>query len=675
MPKIEKLSPHVADLIAAGEVVERPGSVIKELIENAIDAGATMLTVEIRSGGMLYMRVTDNGCGIAPEDAETAFLRHATSKLHDARGLEAISTLGFRGEALAAIAAVSKVELTTREKGADEGTYIALSGGVVTERKPIGCPEGTTMVVRELFFNTPARLKFMKNDRAEGANISSVVIRCALSHPEVSIRYIKEGKEEFHTPGDGRMDSCVYSLLGRDFALGLLKAESDDGDVSVKGYVSTPGNARGNRSYQFFFVNGRFIKSKLLQAAVEQAYKNSLFTGRFPACVLHIRISPAMVDVNVHPTKSEVKFVRERQVFDGVYYAVLAAVEGEKKTAEISISNSTEKAVHMASPKPEMIEKPAASKEAPKFSGKGFGGAPKSYGGAKVMSAFGGTILPKTFEKKASVAPEMPAKKAGTAPFADLKPVTPKIGGYTSGGVTPVAKEEQAAPKPVQDEHRTVYETRQSLIETVRQESFLTAEPETAPAEQAAAEKPFRLIGEALSTYILVEQEDKLYLIDKHAAHERILFDALKAEKQTVTAQLLLVPVVCQLSSENQALLEQNREILEKVGFDVEAFGENKTIVRQVPADMETGDIQPMLEEICEKLAISGKTGMEDRRDNILHTVACKAAIKAGKMSEPAELERLAGRVLSGEVRYCPHGRPVAAQMTRQMIDKFFKRI
>ncbi len=343
MAKIRQLEPHVADLIAAGEVVERPASVIKELMENAIDAGASVITVEVKNGGMTYMRVTDNGCGIAADDAETAFLRHAPSKLRDERGLEAIATLGFRGEALAAIAAVSKVSLLTRETGVSEGTSLTVEGGVVRDKMAAGCPEGTTMIVRDLFYNTPARLKFMKTDKAEGASVTAQVFSCALSHPEVSVRYLKDGKEECHTPGDGRMDSCIYSLFGREYAKGLQKAASADGHVAVSGYISSPASARGNRSHQFFFVNGRFVKSKTLQAALEQAYRNTLFTGRFPTCVLYIDVSPADVDVNVHPTKTEVKFVSDRQVFSGVYYAVLSALEGDVPTPEITLTEAQKK--------------------------------------------------------------------------------------------------------------------------------------------------------------------------------------------------------------------------------------------------------------------------------------------------------------------------------------------
>ena len=342
MTKIKCLSPHIADMIAAGEVVERPGSAVKELVENAIDAGAKTITVEIQRGGMSYIRVTDDGCGMSMEDAQTAYLRHATSKLHDEYGLEAIRTLGFRGEALAAISAVSNVELLTREHGAAEGTSVTLEGGVISDCSPAGCPEGTTMIVRSLFYNTPARLKFMKKDSAEAANVGNVVIRCAMSHPDVSIRYIRDGMEEFKTPGDGDTESCVYSLLGRDFARSMLPVDGGGEGSSVKGYITPPANARGNRGAQFFFVNGRFVRSALLQSALEQAYKNSLFTGRFPGCVLYLDVKFNEVDVNVHPAKTEVKFLNERKVFDTVYRAVRAALDSESIPPEIRLPERKE---------------------------------------------------------------------------------------------------------------------------------------------------------------------------------------------------------------------------------------------------------------------------------------------------------------------------------------------
>ena len=343
MPVINILSPHVADMIAAGEVVDRPASVVKELIENSFDAGAKNVTVEIRGGGAPYIRVTDDGCGMAPEDAGVAFLRHATSKLHDESGLEAIATMGFRGEALAAISAVSHVELRTRRAGDPAGTFVELSAGDIQEMGPVGCPEGTTMIVRDLFFNTPARLKFLKSDRAEASACIQAALRCALGRPEVSVRFLRDGKEEFFSPGDGREDSCVYTLLGRDLAASMLPCKSEDEGLRLSGFVSSPAAGRGNRSAQYFFCNGRFIKSALLQAALEQAYKNTLLTGRYPACALYLNIGYGSVDVNVHPAKMEIKFSFEKKVFDLVYNAVRLALENENRSAQVALSPSTRK--------------------------------------------------------------------------------------------------------------------------------------------------------------------------------------------------------------------------------------------------------------------------------------------------------------------------------------------
>lgn len=619
MSKILQLDPHVADLIAAGEVVERPASVIKELMENAIDAGAGMMTVEIKSGGMTYIRVTDNGGGIAAEDTETAFLRHATSKLRDEKGLEAIATLGFRGEALAAIAAVSRVELLTREKGAAEGTSLLVEGGIVKDKGIAGCPEGTTMIVRDLFFNTPARLKFMKTDRAEGASVSAQVISCALSHPEVSVRYIKDGKEECHTPGDGRMDSCIYSLFGRDFAGGLLSAYSSDGDVAASGYVSTPASARGNRSYQYFFVNGRFVKSKTLQAALEQAYRNTLFTGRFPSCVLYITLSPCDVDVNVHPTKTEVKFLNDHQVFDSVYYAALSALENETSKADIKISESTRELLKPAQNDPVHLYSP-----------------PQQH----------------------AVTPSMPAYDRAPRTYA---------GGYSN---SVPAKPETYAYSPVRDETLVAYKTNES--KEVIEDSYTEQLPFIADDGQEKIK--YRLVGEALSTYIVVEKDDSLWLIDKHAAHERINFDRLKDKKQVTMSQTLLHPVIISLGQEDAAVLIENSALFEQLGFSVEAFGESSLAVREIPSDIALDDIESILGEMTRILRRGGNPDDGMILDELFHSIACKSAIKAGSRSELLELEALIDRVLSGDIRYCPHGRPVAVELTKSMLDKNFKR-
>jgi DNA mismatch repair protein MutL len=549
MAKILQLDPHVADLIAAGEVVERPASVVKELMENSIDAGASLITVEIKNGGMTYLRVTDNGGGIAAEDAETAFLRHATSKLRDAQGLEAIATLGFRGEALAAIAAVSRIELLTRETEAAEGTCLSVEGGIVVSRTAAGCPEGTTMIVRDLFFNTPARLKFMKTDRAEGAGVSAAVLSCALSHPEVSVRYIKDGKEEFHTPGDSRMDSCIYSLFGREFSQGLLEAKANDGEVTVTGYVSTPVSARGNRSYQYFFVNGRHIKSKTLQAALEQAYKNTLFTGRFPSCVLYLTLRPSTVDVNVHPTKTEVKFLHERQVFDGVYYAALAALNGEAESAAVKLTDSTRNTITVSNiPGDKSIEnRPIAVFPEP--------------GSA--------TVARPSAQLSAEKEPVEKLKLGGSGFYQSLS-ADKFRSTYGNGGFVSRAPSipEQIAYEPVRDDMRGVYATQKP--EPVYETQEIAGMPE---------KTAHRIIGEALGTYILVEREGSLWLIDKHAAHERIHFDRLKSGKQVTMSQTLISPVICELGRDDTALLVENAELFEPFGFEIESFGEDRKSV------------------------------------------------------------------------------------------------
>ncbi len=607
MSKILQLDPHVADLIAAGEVVERPASVIKELMENSIDAGASIITVEIKGGGMTYIRVSDNGSGIAPEDTETAFLRHATSKLRDERGLEAISTLGFRGEALAAVAAVSRIELLTREKDAAEGSSLLVEGGVLKSKMIAGCPEGTTMIVRDLFYNTPARLKFMKTDRAEGASVSAQVICCALSHPEVSVRYIKDGKEECHTPGDGRMDSCIYSIFGREFANNLLPARTSDDNVTAEGFVSAPAFARGNRSYQFFFVNGRYVKSKTLQAALEQAYKNTIFTGRFPSCVLYITLSPGQVDVNVHPTKTEVKFLNERQVFDSVYYAALSALEREEGGAEIKLSQGTRVMLNGSAPASHSA-KPEAD----------YGKSPKPY---------------------------------GTGGFSNRTPA--KLESYSYG--------------PVYDETRVNYKI---STDPKTPESGYTGQQ----ADILPTEAEHRFVGEALNTYILVEKGDSLWLIDKHAAHERINFDRLKNRKQVTMSQTLVPPIIVNPGQEDTALLADNAGIFEKLGFYVEVFGESSIAVRGIPVDIDIGDIESVLGEMTHILRRGGVPDEGLILDELLHTIACKSAIKAGRHSEPRELEVLIEKVLTGEIRYCPHGRPVAIELTKAELDRNFKR-
>lgn len=644
MSEINILSPHVADLIAAGEVVERPASVIKELLENSFDAGASNITIELKGGGMTYIRVTDDGNGMLPEDAGLCFLRHATSKLHDERGLECIGTMGFRGEALAAIASVSRVELLTRKKGTDVGTRVILEAGDIIEMTPHGCPEGTTLIVRDLFYNTPARLKFMKTDRSEGSACAFLALRCALGRPEVSVRLIKDGEEEFFSPGDGKIGSCTYSLLGRDTAKELLECTSSDEGISVSGFVGSPKAGHGNRMKQFFFCNGRSIKSQLLQSAVEQAYKNTMLTGRYPACVIYLGISPASVDVNVHPAKTEVKFRDEKRVFDAVYYAARSAIEGESGTAEIKLSPST-KAV--AAPKKDFFKSMGSGEFREKFSDspKAAGPAFSSHTSAPIKSAAvpdRGTIL---WNRTAS------ASANGTQVRESETPYKP-------------SKKAVSIPEiPVS----------QGSFSDFDKKTEKTASAETNNILDVRAD--FRLVGEAMKTYIIIEKDGELLLIDKHAAHERMIFDALKSQGREIMSQSLLVPVTIKLPADEIELIEQNSEVLSGLGFEIEPYGEGSVILRGVPADTDADDAAPMVEEICDKLKRGSGVSRADEIDDILHTVACKAAIKAGWSTEDSELMEIAKEVVSGKVKYCPHGRPVAITLTKKQLDKEFSRI
>lgn len=642
MPDIQILSPHLADLIAAGEVVERPASVVKELVENAFDAGARTVTVELRGGGATYLRVTDDGCGMTPEDAGIAFLRHATSKLHDAQGLESIGTMGFRGEALAAISAVSHITLTTRRRGAPSGTHMTLDAGEIQDMYETGCPEGTTMIVRDLFYNTPARRKFLKTDRAEGAACAAAALRCALGRPDVSVRCIRDGEELFFSPGDNKLDSCVYSLLGRELAKTLLPCEGEVDGVRVHGFISSPSAGRGSRAQQHFFCNGRWIKSAALQAALEQAYRNTLLVGRFPACVLYVELSCAAVDVNVHPAKTEVKFSHERAVFDAVYYGARAALEAERAPAAAAPKQSV--------PKPEPASAPAP-KAGP------FLPAAPSRSAAPAAPVFSGA---RTY------APAAPAEEA-------LSFRSPTASAFAAPRVTPPpvfpapapAAPQPPMPKPVVQDVQTALEPESAEAETPSPLARAVP-PETPPA---------RLIGEAMHTYILVEKGDTLILIDKHAAHERINFDRLRQNPADIPSQTLLEPLPFTPDESDADVLQQHGDTLAELGFTLEPFGRSDYILRGVPAQIDAGDALPALEEICAQLRHGAHTDAQAVRDEVLKTVACKAAIKAGWQTEPEELLRLADAVCAGEVKYCPHGRPVAVTLTRRELDKLFKRI
>ena len=630
MPDIQCLPRHVADLIAAGEVVERPASVAKELLENALDAGATAIVAEVQRGGLTYLRITDNGCGIAPQQLPTAFLRHATSKLRTAADLAAIGTLGFRGEALAAISAVSRVDIFTRQTGAPAGASLHLEGGVPGQVEETGCPEGTTICVRDLFYNTPARMKFMKKDSAEGAAVSGIVQHLALSHPEVSFKLLRDGAEVLHTPGDGKLLSAVYAAMGRDFAMGLQEVRGCGGDVQVSGYVTRPLNGHGTRGRQLFFVNGRFVKSQLLSAALEEAYRNRLLKGKFPGCVLHLTLPEDRVDVNVHPAKTVVKFVSDKTAFDAVYYTVMDALDAA------------------ARPKaPEKEEKPFYRT----MTAQEFRQQQKPEPEKRPLGSY--TVRPAAPVSRPAAQPE--ERPAQTMAVRDVapeagKPFTAPTGRPgVSYHITPPAPKPEPVREPVQ--------------ETVSLPEQVTMEP--------PREAPWRIAGEVLRTYIICEDEqENVWLIDKHAAHERVRFDALKAATEPIMSQILLEPLAVELSPEDCAAVLEQLPLLERYGFRCEDFG-GAVLVRGVPAGVD--DPTGALEELAEDLRLN-RADPDAARDSLLQTMACKSAIKAGMHTDPAELRRLVDRVQSGEIQYCPHGRPVAVRLSKYQVEKMFKR-
>ena len=678
MPTIRQLDPHVADLIAAGEVVERPASVVKELMENAIDAGANAITVEIAHGGMALIRVTDDGCGIAPDQCQTAFLRHATSKISSEYDLEAIGTLGFRGEALAAIAAVSRVELLTNQ-GQGLGTALSLEGGELVEQEEAGCPKGTTMLVRDLFYNTPARLKFMKKDSAEGAAVFAVVQRLALSHPELSVKFIRDGKQELLTPGDGQLKSAIYAVLGRDLALGFLPVKGSGEHMEISGFVSLPTCCRGSRSYQHFFVNGRYIKSRVMMAALEEAYRNQKMVGKFPGCVLHLTVRPNSVDVNVHPTKTEVKFQNEQQVFTTVYHGVLAALNGDQSRPQAVVKSvlprqdtvtPNQTSLHdltvAASSRPKTVAPPpAAVASKPQTTPSPFRRVTPldtPTGQEKKAASAASSFISRPVVQR-TVVEEKPAQaRAAVEP----KQIPPTVAEEKPKAATPVA----AAPAPVVVEKPAPAPQVEKPV--VAEVPTPVVEPEPTPVEEP--QEPWVVRGELFHTYIMVEQGDKVVLIDKHAAHERVNFDRLKAQDYRPMVQELLIPITITPGPQERQVLLDGQVVLEGFGFQLEEFGAGSIAVRAVPDYLETGDVEPTLLELAKKLRLTGWADPTAARDEVMHTMACKAAIKGGQRNDPQELERVAQKVMAGEVKYCPHGRPVAIELTRGELERQFKR-
>ncbi len=622
MPKILQLSPHVANLIAAGEVVERPASVVKELLENAVDAGASQITVEIRDGGMTFLRVTDNGCGMAPEDAKTAFLRHATSKLRNAEDLAAITTMGFRGEALAAIASVSRIDLLTKTPGAISGTSLQLEAGNILEQSEAGCPDGTTIIVRDLFFNTPARMKFMKSDTVEGGRVTAAVQLQALAHPEVSFRYLRDGKEVLSTPGTGGLDAAVYCVYGRDGGK-MVQVDSRWETYSLSGYVSKPTDARPSRNLQTFFVNGRPVKSRLLVAAFEEAYRNQLMVGKFPACVLHIVLPANAVDVNVHPAKTEVKFLNEKAVFDCIHYGVLSALNKTPDRPQVQFK-----------PQPAPVQTPPKT-------------PPKQENFFRTMTADEyrnySTVIKDAPQPKQEAAAATLAAVERTASATVREPV------WIPSVQAPAVQKAVPTPEPVKDPEQHQLPMPESI--------------------------PWRMVGELYNTYIIVEQGEDAFLIDKHAAHERILFDKLRSNQEQISSQTLLSPVPCRISADEVAALLSNKDLLVSLGFEIDEFGDNTVLLRQVPMDLSAEDAADVLTALAADLLAGRREEANTVRDGLLHTVACKAAIKAGWHTDARELAALVRLVMENEeLKYCPHGRPICVSLSKKQLEKQFKR-
>lgn len=648
MAIIHELSPHLADLIAAGEVVERPASVAKELIENAIDAGATRITVEIENGGITYLRIADNGCGMSAEDAPVAFRRHATSKLRTEADLAAIGTLGFRGEALAAISSVTRIDLFTRQTGAIAGLHLHLEAGEIQVQEEAGCPEGTTMVVRDLFYNTPARMKFLKKDFTEAGYILGVVQHAALSHPEIAFTLIRDGKQVFTTDGKGKLIAPVFAVFGKEMTASMIEVpRTERNGMTVYGYIVKPHAGRPNRSMQHFFVNGRYVKSRLMQAALEEAYRNAIITGKYPSGAVFLELPLAAVDVNVHPAKTEVKFSQEKPVFEAVYVACKNAIMANDNMPHIE---HKEKKPSAASPQ----------ESAPVYEQQRFAVA------------------------KPVAQPAASAKADDDVPDLEdfLVAVPPRAQKPRSFGMY------AAAPRILQDETEPRLTGRVNVEDNRLFSQFdkpekapaaptaLSTAPQQAPERQQLEplDTGARVIGECFNTYLIAEDKDGLILIDKHAAHERILFNKLRVETE-MPQQELLTPVVVELTGEEAAAIQSQIEDIRKAGFAIDPFGENSFAVRSVPAYLDSGDVPGVISELAEK-AMNSRATVPDRLDDLIHTVACKAAIKAGKATSLTELQDLCDRVLGDDnVRSCPHGRPTMVRLTKYELDKLFKRV
>lgn len=701
MGRINVLDKHTAELIAAGEVVERPSSVVKELLENSIDAGATQITVEIMHGGIDYLRITDNGCGILKEDVRNAFKRNATSKISVDSDLEKIGTLGFRGEALASISSVSKVQLITKAKEENIGSAYEIDGGEEISFDDAGCPDGTTFIMRNLFYNVPARYKFLKKDVAEGNAVASVIDKIALSHPEIAITFIRDNKRVLKTAGDGKLMSSIYAVYGRDFASTLIPVDYELNGMKLTGYISRPTNGRANRNMQNTFINGRFVKSRTISVALEEACKGSIMIGKFPSCVLNLQISPEAVDVNVHPSKIEVRFINERPVFDTVYHGVKSALlRGDSRKEAVLNHNNT---VNIKPLNPFNLANKVINKEPPKSVQK----APEK---PRDKSIFDELDLPtKTvkYNKVNKVSDSSSVQKKYMEFLENNKKLSENnqttnntvcnnIDNNVINNVSTESKIETKMNEVKEDTSLNQEVQKVNPFEELELEKITAEEKKSdvdvvLPTERQTNsssenieiktlidedKQSFRFIGEAMNTYIIVETDNnKLVLIDKHAAHERIIFEKLKREKGTGSVQLLLIPITVTLEKNEYTVAIEHLDMFKNVGFDVEDFGNGTLIVRSAPSYLRNDDIEDTIIEICGYIAENRKNVMSEHMEWIYHNISCRSAIKAGDSSTAKELIDIAKTVFSDDsIRYCPHGRPVCIELSKYEIEKQFGR-
>lgn len=677
MPEINILPKEVYQLIAAGEVVERPSSVVKEMIENSVDAGATHITIEIKHGGSTYIRITDDGCGIAKDQVKKVFISHATSKIKLQEDLNAIGTLGFRGEAMASISAVSKVELLTRADGEPNGTRYEIAGGEEIDFSDAGCPKGTTIVVRDIFFNTPARMKFLKKDVTEGNAVAAIVDSMAISHPEISFRFIRDSKQVLVTSGNGDLKSTVYSVFGRDFSSSLIPVDYSVNNMRVSGLVTKPFASRKSRAMQYFFINSRLVKSKTAMAALEQAYKNSIMVGRFPGCILNIECDTSFVDVNVHPAKIEVRFANERPVFELIYYGVKSAIQAgdTPKVAEFKQSKPTQTT---ASGKLDFFMKEEDKPKQMTFKQQS---NPDMFWNvaASTPHKYNENVKPatETDTSNGDFGVRVETNRNDKVYSPQTQPNANEVFGKFHGGLNTFAADEKSNGENSAQIQPSEDDLPQAKVETQKTEinnnddGANNGENKTADS----AEIPnFKVVGEAFKTYIIVEIDNAIYFIDKHAAHERMNYEKLKSGT-VINSQILISPVVVNLAKDEYNAVCENLDLYKKCGFEIEDFGNGSVIVRECPSILDGEDIQDLVCETAAKL-LDGKIDITpEQMDWIFHSTSCRAAVKAGDYTSPYERELFVKKLLSmPNIRYCPHGRPVMIKMSKYDIEKQFGR-